>query len=212
MNSGYLSPCTAFQSTSPPIEARVSFGNSKLSVADATFDSALATFVVPGIGKTSSPMLCSQAKDSFAGVRPSSKAFFSRGSRSLAFASTLASPRTPVIVWKPLRAPPPSGLPIWAQSSIFFTVALAKPRQSGLYATMAMPSSRQVGTTSASRLRMSNDHSCWTAVSGWMSCAIRICAGVASERPKYLILPSATSSLQAAIQLFRPSSEGMRWQ
>ena len=46
--------------------------------------------------------------------------------------------------------------------------------------------------TSASRVQRL--HSSWTALMGCTACAARISAGLASLRPKYLTLPSFTSS------------------
>jgi len=58
-----------------------------------------------------------------------------------------------------------------------------------------MPSSSQTGSTSSSGRRHHSEYSLWTAVTSWTACARRIVCAPASERPKYLTLPSAIRSL-----------------
>mmetsp|Transcript_63609 Transcript_63609/g.182991 ORF Transcript_63609/g.182991 Transcript_63609/m.182991 type:complete len:203 (+) Transcript_63609:169-777(+) len=198
---GYRSPWSLLASTSSPKRLKTLGSNFRASAAAATFASRLLNFVVPGMGKTSAPWACTQARESCAGETPCSLASSSSGARRLALAAALSPERCGHMDWKPVAAPP--SLPILDQSASLFTSAEVKPRQRGEYATTAMPSSRHVGTISFSRLRMSNDHSCCTAVNGWMPCAMRICDADASEIPRYLHLPSATSSFASCIHAFR---------
>ena len=60
-----------------------------------------------------------------------------------------------------------------------------------------MPSSRSVGSTSASTSRLHSEYSVWSAVTGWTACARRIVSGAASLSPMWRILPSCTSSASA---------------
>mmetsp|Transcript_38084 Transcript_38084/g.77033 ORF Transcript_38084/g.77033 Transcript_38084/m.77033 type:complete len:213 (-) Transcript_38084:382-1020(-) len=205
--SGYRFPAKTGASFGPTLRRR-SGDRVRARWAADTLVSRFATLVVPGIGKTSSPCLCSHARERVAGVTPSLPASSSRGASSFTFCSRFSPCRYGVRVWN--LGPAPSELPILSQSSCFFTSPLVKPRHSGEYATTAMPRSRHSGTRSASRLRTTSDHSCWMAVRGWMLCATRISSGVASDSPRYLIFPSSTSFLQAVIQLLSASMPGTR--
>lgn len=56
-----------------------------------------------------------------------------------------------------------------------------------------MPSSRQVGRTSASTSRVQSEYSVWTAASGWVAWARRIVSGAASDSPMCRTFPASTS-------------------
>jgi hypothetical protein len=57
-----------------------------------------------------------------------------------------------------------------------------------------MPSSRMTGRISSSRSRVNREYSVWSAVIGWVACALRMFAAEASESPRCRTLPAATSS------------------
>ena len=74
---------------------------------------------------------------------------------------------------RPRRSRRPSG-----------SAPVRKPRPSGLYGTKPMPSSRNVGRTSASASRDHSEYSVCSALIGCTACARRIVSGAASESPR----------------------------
>ena len=57
-----------------------------------------------------------------------------------------------------------------------------------------MPSSRQAGRTSASRLRLKSEYSIWRSAIGWPAAARRIVSAPISESPLWRTCPACTSS------------------
>ena len=74
------------------------------------------------------------------------------------------------------------------------TVPVRKPRPRGLKGTRPMPSSPSRGITSASAARCRKEYSLCRAVTGWTAWARAMVSVPASESPKCLTFPAATSS------------------
>ena len=125
----------------------------------------------------------SQASASWPIVQPCSRATAAKPSSSRRFCSKWPA-------WKRGIASRMSfgGSPETSRSS-----PVRKPRASGLNATNAMPSSRQVSSTATSALRVQSEYSVCTAASGCTACARRIVAADTSLMPIARTLPASTS-------------------
>jgi hypothetical protein len=95
-----------------------------------------------------------------------------------------------MVIWKILL--------IQLSNVVFVSIfPVRKPLPRGLNGTNPTPSSSRVGSNSSSGRLHHSEYSLWTAVTGWAACARRIVCTPASERPKYLTLPSRIRSFTA---------------
>mmetsp|Transcript_31852 Transcript_31852/g.53522 ORF Transcript_31852/g.53522 Transcript_31852/m.53522 type:complete len:281 (-) Transcript_31852:649-1491(-) len=146
---------------------------------------------VPGMGTTSAPCACTHANASWPIVHPFDSAIGLSSSTSCKFFSKCSSDIFGIPKRRKSCSPKASSL---RERS----APVKNPLPSGEYATILMPSSRQVGRRSLSMSRVHREYSCSMQKRGAVACARRRLAALASDSPIALAFPSSTMVCIAA--------------